>query len=913
MIDLTFWGKAQPSNADPDAPGSHPLAYHSLDVAACAREILSARPRVRAAAARLLELDEDAAGELLVALIALHDLGKCAPKFQMKAPEHWPAALGPCDALGVHKGHHTKDGLTLWEAKLEAIARPRLWPGGGNALRALAPAIFGHHGYPVGAPNGPTASQALGRTGLSEALVHADAMLQLLHPEPLAANDLTMERAALASWWVAGLTTLADWVGSNQEWFPYVAPLNDDPTLTVYWALAGERAVRAVREAGLVAPRVAPLRQFSEIAGQASPTPTQRWAETTELPGGPLLAIIEDVTGAGKTEAAQMLVHRLMSDGRASGAYWAMPTQATANAMYARQRELFAALYEPCGDRLPSLVLAHGQQRLHPGFRATVLGLSGTGQAAKAAGTAQDEDMPSSASCTAFLADDRRVALLADIGAGTVDQALLGVLPSRFNTLRLFALADKVLVIDEAHAFDAYMGVEVQELLRFHVALGGSAVVLSATLSSEQRERMVAAWMDGTNGGRRLGAGASRTKSVEYPLATVVSGGDVPVREEALQAASWSHRTVRVRMVHSVDGAVEHVVAEHGRGAAVAWVRNTVDDCLAAAEMLRARGVAPLIFHARFAQGDRQERERQVLALFGKGASREDRRGRVLVATQVIEQSLDLDFDAMVSDLAPIDFLVQRAGRLWRHAERDDERPLPEGERELVVLAPVFSEQPSSEWLGGPFAGTAYVYGNSGVLWRTVKVLSSELAIRTPQGMRALIGAVYDDDEVPDSLLAAAQRAEGKESAFAATANYATLKVSAGYDASQHGWLSDIRAPTRLGDEQTIVRLARVMPDGSLAPWIETESEPWKAWALSEVRLSRWKVPRGATAEPRYDAAIAAVRAGWGKWEQDRPVLPLVEASAGVFDGVLAAADSAAGRRLYYDQARGILFQPPEC
>src|SRR5690606_35701801 len=134
-------------------------------------------------------------------------------------------------------------------------------------------------------------------------------------------------------------------------------------------------------------------------------------------------------------------------------------------------------------DPKPSLVLAHGQQRLHQAFQDTVLrGVSVLNVPSAGVAPAAGDDIESTVACAAFLADDRRAALLADVGAGTIDQALLGALPSRFNTVRLFGLGDKVLVVDEAHAYDPYMSTELQALLRFQAALGGCAVVLSATL-----------------------------------------------------------------------------------------------------------------------------------------------------------------------------------------------------------------------------------------------------------------------------------------------------------------------------------------------------------------------------------------------------------------------------------------------
>lgn len=906
---LQFWGKA---NSDAESGVAwHPVAYHLLDVAATAEAILAARPIARVRAGSLLHLAPDDASRLLVALIALHDVGKFAPAFQVKAPEHWPIALGACIPDLVRPGRHTEDGYTLWRGTLATAARDRLWPTGRAALDALAPAIFGHHGRPVGCLYGQSERQAIG-TGLGSALTCADAALALLMPVPIEAPDLSVERARLASWWVAGLTSVADWVGSNERWFPYTAPLEGDASLGIYWDRARGAAYRAVREAGLAAPTTSPRRSFGELTRQESPTPAQRWADETELPAGPLLVIVEDVTGAGKTEAAQMLVHRLMTEGRAAGAYWAMPTQATANAMYDRQARAFDALFARDSESRPSLVLAHGQQKLHTQFRATVLAdMAGSAKASGVNG-ARDSEAPSSVACAAFLADDRRAGLLADVGAGTIDQAILGVLPSKFNAIRLFGLADKVLVVDEAHAYDPYMGVEVQELLRFHAALGGCAIVLSATLSTKQREAMATAWIEGLAGGRRRGGlfhtPAALTGSTSYPLATLVSGDVGPVREDALEAADWSHRRVAVRLIAEPDGAIEHVLRAAELGGSVAWVRNTVNDCLVAAALLRERGLEDvLVFHARFAQGDRQQREQEVLALFGPNASNDDRRGRVLVATQVIEQSLDLDFDAMVSDVAPIDFLVQRAGRLQRHRARDAERPAGLV-CELVVLAPKFAEEPAADWLSGVFKPTSYVYGDVGVLWRTVRALVGAGSIDTPDGLRDLIAQVYDSDFVPQSLLPVAQRAEGQQHGQAATANFATLKVSDGYDASAQAWVSELRAPTRLGDQQTTVRLARVVADGTLAPWVEAPDRvAWKSWALSEVRLSAWKVPLGSTAEARYDAAVARARADWGKWEQEIPVVPLVEAAPGEYRATLTRPDGAV-RDLGYDSDRGVTY-----
>lgn len=909
---LTFWGKARPS-ADASAP-YHPIIYHLLDVAAVADALLEVRPLGRARAAALLGLPPQQAHDLLVALIALHDLGKFAPGFQGKVPSLWPRALGPLDTAHLSGGIHTDDGYRLWYHELAPVIADRLWRGGANALEVLAPAIFGHHGRPTVTTElrERPAKWAFGPIAGPLAIACAEAIVDLVLPVPAEIPAPPTRRVRAASWWVGGLVTVSDWIGSREELFEYEAPDFDDRDFRSYWNRARERARRVVRDEGLSPPASASPTTFEGLTRIATPSPLQRWASTVDLPHGPLLVLIEDVTGAGKTEAAQMLVHRLMADERAAGAYWAMPTQATANAMYDRQAKAIDALFAR-GDHRPSLALAHGQVRLHDGFRATVLPLSDDASTECEGGTTPDSELPAGAACAAFFADDRRAALLADVGAGTVDQALLGVLPSKFNAVRLFGLSDKVLVVDEAHAYDAYMGVEVDELLRFQAALGGCSVVLSATLSLDRREKLARAWREGLDGGRAVGgavfgpAAPPLARDSSYPLATIVAPGEPAAREVPLAAAQWSCRTVDVRFVRDVGGAVEQVIGAARRGGAVAWVRNTVDDCLAAAAELRARGVEPLVFHARFAQCDRQARETEVLRWFGPESPADARAGRVLVATQVIEQSLDLDFDLLVSDLAPVDLLIQRAGRLWRHPGRNASRP-PGLVREIIVLAPPADPSPKSDWLGTLLRGTNSVYQNTGVLWRTARVLNRIGAIETPGGVRALIEAVYGSgaEEIPETLVAATYRAEGKQRGDAATANYTALKVDRGYDGTASGWVDDLRAPTRLSDPTTTVRLARVMADGVLAPWAQADGPSWKRWALSEVRLSSRRVPAGVDAESRYRPAVEAARTEWGRYERGLPVLPLIESAPGVWRGTLEAGDRAV--QLRYTTGEGLAY-----
>ena len=523
---------------------------------------------------------------------------------------------------------------------------------------------------------------------------------------------------------------IADWIGSNRGWFPYRKP---DLTLAEYWQEALGKAETAVARAGILPAALpkalTPQRLLPEIAQALSPS--QQHVLDLRLPEGPVLAIIEEVTGSGKTEAALLLAARLLRQNRADGLFFALPTMATANAMFERLEESYRRLFADGAQ--PSLVLAHGKRKLHEGFAASIL------EEPRDQRSAHDGyEEGGSASCAAWIADDRRKAFLAHVGVGTIDQALLAVLPSRHQSLRLWGLSDRVLIIDEAHAYDAYMSKEIETLLEFQAALGGSAIVLSATLPAVQRRAMAGAFARG------LGATLQAVAGEAYPLMTVVSASGTAAH--ALRSRDDRARVLPVRRIGTVEEAVAHVEAMAQRGAAVAWIRNAVDDAIEAADLLARRGLTPVLLHARFAMGDRLDIERRVCATLGRDDRTGRRRGFVVVGTQILEQSLDYDVDAMITDLAPIDLMIQRAGRLWRHARED--RPIDAPE--LLVLSPDPAEVKDRDWYRTLSARAAAVYGHHGIVWRSAKVLFERGCIETPGGVRGLVEQVYGPEELND-------------------------------------------------------------------------------------------------------------------------------------------------------------------
>ena len=845
--------------------------------------------------ASLLDLGEEDTVRLLTYLLCLHDIGKFAKRFQAKAPEHFPACLDDALADLPTRYDHAAGGFRLFEVRPDLFGLPDLKRR--RAWRPLISATTGHHGAPpalgLSRETAATLKLDFGALGIEAAADFAAAMRTVLDSPPhICEGALTNTKPV--SFAVAGLAVLADWIGSRQRWFRYRA-LEDFADLSAYWHYAGERAERAVAEAGIL-PAKAAVKPATLIGAGAKPTPMQEWAQSVEIPQGPALFVIEDETGSGKTEAALMLAHRLMATCRADGLYVALPTMATANAMFDRLADMHAQLF--AADQKPSVALAHGTRDMHPRFRPAMPG-DDASEWPYSTGSEASEVTATSA-CADWIADDRRRAFLADVGAGTVDQALLSILPSRHQSLRLLGLMSRVLILDEVHAYDAYMQREMETLLTFQAALGGSAILLSATLPLGMRRHLTDAFAKG------LGASPvdQLANKEGYPLATVFAAERLVSTKRNVREGGG--RCLPVRTLRSADAALAEVARAAKKGKAALYIRNTVDDALEACAELAAKGVDVSVFHARFALVDRLDIERRVVEAFGKRSRPERRQGKVLVATQIVEQSLDLDFDFLVTDLAPIDLIIQRAGRLWRH-----ERPEREGKPELVVVGPDPVSDAKVDWFAKQFPRAARVYQNHALLWLTAKVLEERGQIASPQGLRSLIEAVYRDDterEVPEGLLASFQEADGSARADRGIANTATLALSNGYLWDGGVWENDVRTVTRLTDDpQVTLRLGNVCGDRIEPYGRRASTDDRRAWRLSEVRVP---VRRVSAEDPTYAEAIPKTKAAWPRFDLDTVLVPLDKDTDGRLSGRAMVGDEGDCRpiSLQYDPERGLLF-----
>jgi CRISPR-associated endonuclease/helicase Cas3 len=532
-------------------------------------------------------------------------------------------------------------------------------------------------------------------------------------------KDFPEENIGEPPYGLLGFCSVCDWLASNEEWFPY---RSESVSPEDYMDERFSLAETALRECGLIGYRSGRCGMDGLFPGW-----TPRGIQTLSLEdlddGFPSLAVMEAPTGSGKTEAALALASRWVADGRADSVIFALPTQATANAMFDRLTRIAPVLFPGSAN----VVLAHGKSRFNSGFRSIM---------ERGAGLPLGED--GLVQCSRWLASGKKRAFLGQIGVCTVDQVLLSVLPVRHGFVRSFGISRSVLIVDEVHAYDSYMNGLLEQVLQFQRDSGGCAILLSATLQHSRLLRLTSLWS---------GQDASLPSSNSYPLVTLARPGSIDCR---IPFDSPPKRIVSIETIRSDcaipdDELLERLVKEAESGKTVAFICNLVDHAQRVARKLKSMSSVPVdLFHARYTFRDRAVIESHVIHRYGPG--RTPGIGGILVATQVVEQSLDLDFDLMVSQICPADLLFQRLGRLHRHDSLHGDGVPPKA----IVLTPT----------GDDFGLHGIVYENEALLWRTRIMLEERKSITFPDAYRDWIETIYGDEPMsgePDHVTEANQ------------------------------------------------------------------------------------------------------------------------------------------------------------
>lgn len=721
----------------------HPVVCHLIDVGCVARELWdkAVRRLVKERVAAQLQLSEEHAGAWIAFWIAAHDIGKVTPCFQLQgktdelkkrlASNRYETAVGD-------KPHHTYTGTQVF---FDAIRSAEHWPKVDDALaNSVAVATGGHHGtFPVDWRNRCVNELKGDKWIASRTAILADLARRFgvvkLNPPTLKKNpDDQLDQSVWM--FLAGLTSVADWIGSNVTFFPphvgegcpFDAPLDTAD----YFQGTGRRATEALTALGWLnreAPTETP-RSFADVTGIAKPRPLQEEiVRISENMTSPQLVIVEAPMGEGKTEAAWYVADCWDRRGGA-GTYVALPTMATSNQMFDRVQAFLAA-----SQGKSNLMLQHGKASLNENF-----------EILQFAARVYDADNPKSASgvvAEEWFAKNKKHGLLAPFGVGTIDQVLLAVLQTKHVFVRLFGLAGKCVILDEVHAYDAYMTTLMERLLRWLAALGCPVVLLSATLPKEKRARLIDAY---------AGCKLPEPEHKDYPRVTTVAVGDphadvrgIPAADPPRKSTVHLHWLKEGELVEKLQLALKH-------GGCAAVIRNTVGLAQATYTELKAAFAGTdtevELFHARFPFGRRDQIEKNVLKRYGKTKQDvTDDKGRIvtapnrpakaiLVATQVIEQSLDLDFDVMVSDVAPVDLVLQRAGRLHRH---NRERPAALGVPNLWLIEPGDKD-------GRPDFGHSEAIYARFVLLRSFIALKGKSRVELPGDLEQLVEQIYGNE-----------------------------------------------------------------------------------------------------------------------------------------------------------------------
>jgi CRISPR-associated endonuclease/helicase Cas3 len=714
-----LWAKSDPH---------HFLWRHLLDVAAVAKVLwprfgpLEAMPK-----------------QWACYLCALHDIGKADPWFQNKDND-LAQKLRDASLPLPQRSEATDPDILRFRHEARSFewlrdALPERYGWDKHAARVVTHAINGHHGN-------------FGADCYSEAQLHQqhatwqplrDQLAQLvwdvLQPPDYAPPEF--QHAGAVGMTLSGLIVLSDWIASNPEIYDYTKLQGHNDPLK-YFEGACELAAQVVESLQLNAPEmpvassIAPLKfadVWPQFNGALRPSQSALQSEVLAGRGAPGLAIIEAPMGEGKTEAAVYL-SEIWNAGRAqNGAYIALPAQATSNQMHARYQK-FLRVRRP--SNAPRLV--HGMAWLVD---------DQTRQ-----GTAQTYGEKDERLLSREWFRPLRRALLAPEGVGTIDQALMAALHVQFGFLRLLGLRSKVLIIDEAHAYDAYMTTILERLVMWCRALQIPVILLSATLSKGQKSKLITAY-----GGDAQSLGTAPA----YPLLTFV-GMDGVTREAPVPHDPSRDRTLVLLAHHGLlddAPAIARLVLERVRcGGCACVLMNSVGGaqgvCQEIERLLQNEAWEKpdelMLFHARFRAGVRADIEEKISRLFGKDSSIKDEtrpRRAIVVATQVVEQSLDVDFDFFITQLAPIDLLLQRSGRLWRHEWRDKSRRGSDSPTLEVLWPPQDNLQ---------FGVTEKIYARESLL-RTLAVLHGRHSLELPHEFRPLIEAVYGGGEVAANVV----------------------------------------------------------------------------------------------------------------------------------------------------------------
>lgn len=791
---LRLWGKTRKGSTNYE--DFHPVVFHMLDVGNIARGLLSddTSPRWRHALANAFNIDVKTLSNWLPYFVALHDIGKVSAAFQ---------ALNKQQLMRLKGEGFEFEPIDIPHSHISQIyiedALPQVFATNSTIVQIFSEALGGHHGR-FAHPDNDIKS---GRRKLSTEPAQwrslrqiADSILKdefLKVDLNLLPDPVNISTAVMA---FTGLTILCDWLGSDERYFE----ISPNMGLPLYLENSRQRAAQAVNNSGLIAATLSSVPTKTEtLFADLMPLRALQLAIDDipeELLQFPSLTIIEAPTGEGKTEAALALAHRIAQLNGTEEMYYALPSMATSNQMYGRLQTHLEKRLGLTAD----VKLVHGQAYL---IEENSQAETPTTSIEPLENGEIKNDSEAKESISWF--NSKKRALIAPFGVGTVDQAELATLNVKHAVLRMMGLVGKVVIVDEVHAYDTYMTTIIERLLGWLASMNTSAILLSATLPKARRQQLAQAY--------EVHLTLNEEQADAYPSLMVISKNDF---HQASPAVWQPNRTIELQALHFGDDDAKEkaqwLLNAVANGGCACWIANTVKRAQRIFEALR--NIAPPdvdleLLHSQIPLDERQQREERLKSKYGREGKRPNSGKGIVIGTQVLEQSLDLDFDVMVSDLAPMDFLLQRAGRLHRH---DRVRP---SHHAIPKLWLNYETQENNELKLGTdrsIYDEFIMRQTHGIL--TEKMLAGHPQIQLPKDYRTLIEAVYSDEppsedsplydawlELQSKQRIAAQEARERllpapnpRDSFASTA---AMRIRFEEDENNANW---IVAKTRLGE-----------------------------------------------------------------------------------------------------------------
>jgi len=721
------WGKFE--GPERGGPRWHPLIDHCIDVAACCEALL----RLPLIAQRLGRIgDIDNFDEILICRLStialLHDMGKANWGFQRKIlPKSTTWDAGHIGELG-HLFDQTRPLLNTFLAAvpLEEMAD---WTGDEEEFLHLLYASVSHHGAPWSPQQVKGSSKWWeSRDGYDpiKTLRHMGNAARTMFPAAFVNDTEPFNACPAFQHAYAGLVMLADWLGSDMRMFPFSNDLNEAERINFARTQAGQM----LKDIGLdvSSKRIAVSKIIQSFKDTFAFQPNEMQKAVGSLKPTQL-AILESETGSGKTEAALWQFKRLFEAGLVDGLYFALPTRVAATQIQKRVSDAVAAIF-PANDRPEVLLAVPGyaqvddiKARILPGFEV------------------QWPDGPGARFAHKRWAAERpKRFLAAQIAVGTIDQALLSNLKVKHAHLRSTALMRHLLVVDEVHASDAYMTALLKSVLDVHLAAGGYAFLMSATLGSPVRDAYL-------NKRPIHSKPINEAIQTPYPCVSWIDENGVQLQEIPENGYDKKVKHTLCRCIDDLNAIADAALRAARGGAKVLVIRNTVSTAIATQIAVEARckapgdtallfhcGNVPTLHHGRFARKDRSLIDKAVEARVGKKRSAG---GAIVVGTQTLEQSLDIDADLLITDLCPMDVLLQRIGRLHRHP--NSSRPEGFEVARCRVLTPADRDVSPQKGAERRHGLGRYIYEDIRVIEATWRLLEQHDVLSIPAMNRGLV------------------------------------------------------------------------------------------------------------------------------------------------------------------------------